>query len=126
MDINIKRVLLYSFQLPVDTPLYALQELALSLVPLWKSREWHNALMDYWSAILHSKATGIRSAPQSTFVWSDREVRGWILKQLAQHDMVEMHTIETTFPTKNIKDIVAWLQKEWIIALSTDIITILE
>jgi adenine-specific DNA glycosylase len=33
MDINIKRVLLHTFELPVDMSLFDLQELALSLVP---------------------------------------------------------------------------------------------
>lgn len=100
LDINIKRVLLHSFQLPTDTPLWEIQELALSLVPSWRSREWYNALMDYGSQVLHSRATGIRSAKQSQFKGSDREVRGWILKHLTGKWVVVEKNINTSKPQK--------------------------
>jgi A/G-specific adenine glycosylase len=57
LDINIKRVLMHSFDLPKEISVFDLQTIALSMVPIGKSREWHNALMDYGSAVLHSKAT---------------------------------------------------------------------
>ena len=117
IDINIKRVLIHSFELPVDMPQFELQELALSLVPHWKSCDWHNALMDYWSQVLHSKATWIRSAKQSTFAWSDREVRGWILKQLALQPSISIITISQQRPDKNVENIVAGLCKEWMLVM---------
>lgn len=113
MDINIKRVLLYSFQLPPETPMRELQELALSLVPHWESRDWHNAIMDYGSQVLHSKATWIRSAKQSTFKWSDREVRGWIMKQIAKNWSIAMQDVIIQRPQKDVSSIVTWLISEW-------------
>ncbi len=144
MDINIKRVLLHSFELPIETPLFELQELALGLVPVGKSCEWHNALMDYGSQVLNSKATGIRSAKQSEFKWSDREVRGWILKQLVRKDEGEslfsghewlkdggknklgelaISDIKAMFPTKDVEKIVAKLVKDWVVVEKNWIVT---
>lgn len=133
IDINIKRVLIHTFWLSESIPLFDLQAFALSLVPIWRSREWHNALMDYWSMVLHSKATGIQSAKQSQFKWSDREVRGRILKQLVwnnatkvdattsiwklQKKPLSLRVIQEQFPTKDIKKIVTWMEKEWIVVL---------
>gem|GEM_PF-1171694 len=67
IDINIKRVLIHSFDLAPDISHFDLQTIALSLIPDGESRVWHNALMDYGSMVLHSKATGIQSAKQSKF-----------------------------------------------------------
>lgn len=117
MDINIKRVLIHTFQLPHDTPLFELQELALSLVPQWQSRDWHNALMDYGSQVLHSRATGIQSAKQSTFKWSDREVRWWIMKQLAQKSSITIQSTQKQWPTKDIDIIIQKLVKDWMITI---------
>ena len=124
MDINIKRVLIHTFQLPHDTPLFELQELALSLVPQWKSRDWHNALMDYGSQVLHSRATGIQSAKQSTFKWSDREVRWWIMKQLAVKPSITLKATQMQWPTKDINIIVQKLAKDWMITVKWSKITV--
>ncbi len=119
MDINIKRVLIHTFQLPHDTPLFELQELALSLVPQWKSRDWHNALMDYGSQVLHSRATGIQSAKQSTFKWSDREVRWWIMKQLAIKPSITIKAIQTQWLLKDVPSIVDWLIRDKMVVFTT-------
>ncbi len=112
MDINIKRVLLHSFQLPVDTLVYELQELALSLIPSWKSCDRHNALMDYGSQVLNSEATWIQSAKQSTFKWSDREVRWRVLKYLTTHNTVSDKIVMAQFPTKDCAAILGRLTAE--------------
>ena len=140
LDINIKRVLIHSFQLLVEIPLWELQELALSLVPAGKSCVWHNALMDYGSQVLHSKATGIRSAKQSQFKGSDREVRGWILKHLtgkwamskmtwndASIDLsvkeitsVKIATVQAEFSTKDVEKIVAGMVKDGLVRVENE------
>ena len=118
MDINIKRVLIHTFQLPHDTSLFELQELALSLVPQWKSRDWHNALMDYGSQVLHSRATGIQSAKQSTFKWSDREVRWWIMKQLAIKPSISINAVKKQRPLKDVWTILEKMAKDWLISVT--------
>jgi A/G-specific adenine glycosylase len=117
LDINIKRVLIHSFDLPHDISNYDLQILALSLVPVWSSRDRHNALMDYGSAVLDSKATWIQSAKQSKFAWSDREVRGWIFKQLAANSKLTLATTKKIRANKDVDTIVSNLQKENIISV---------
>jgi A/G-specific adenine glycosylase len=124
MDINIKRVLIHTFQLSHDTTLFELQELALSLVPQWQSRDWHNALMDYWSQVLNSKATWIQSAKQSIFKWSDREVRWWIMKQLAIKPKVSIATIQKQRPVKDVGVIIQKLQKDWLIIIQWSHVTV--
>lgn len=127
LDINIKRVIIHTFWLPENVWQFDLQSFALSLVPLWKSRERHNALMDYGSMVLHSKATGIQSPKQSTFKWSDREVRGWILKQLVgnaekKYLKLQVGDVQAQFPTKDVQKIIAWLQKEGIVTVNRSVI----
>jgi A/G-specific adenine glycosylase len=117
MDINIKRVLIHTFQLSHDTPLFELQELALSLVPQWRSRDWHNALMDYGSQVLHSRATWIQSAKQSTFKWSDREVRGWIIKQITSWIKLTKQDVIDRWPEKNCEAILQKLQSDGLVSV---------
>lgn len=145
IDINIKRVLIASFNLPENISLFDLQALDLSLIPFGQSRDRHNALMDYGSMVLHSKATGIQSAKQSVFKGSDREVRGWILKQLVWNTEsfdarwkkqtnlffnkktrnLTISDIQTQFPTKDIQKILSWLEKERIVIMQGEKIILL-
>lgn len=75
LDINIKRVLITELGLDATLSDKELREIAQTLIPAGKSRERHNALMDYGALVLTSRKTGIRSAPQSQFVGSTRRVR---------------------------------------------------
>jgi A/G-specific adenine glycosylase len=75
IDINVTRVLRHTFNLSESLSPHEFREIAASLIPPGRSRERHNALMDYGALVLHSKATGIQSVKQSTFAGSDREVR---------------------------------------------------
>jgi A/G-specific adenine glycosylase len=83
VDTNIRRILIHEFSLPKTTPDIELWTLAKRLLPQGKSRDWHNALMDYGSHILTSRSTGIApKSKQSTFKESDRDYRARILKVL--------------------------------------------
>lgn len=68
VDINIKRVHISMLELPYEISDRQMREIACQTQPLGQARDWYNALMDYGSAVLHAKRTGIRSTPQSTFV----------------------------------------------------------
>ena len=57
LDINIKRVLITEFGLEPVISDKELRIIADQVVPAGKSREWHNALMDYGALILTSKKT---------------------------------------------------------------------
>lgn len=101
-----------------------LRELALACIPDGVSRVWHNALMDYGSLVLHSKVTGIRSAPQSKFAGSDREVRGWVLKQLTAGNETNMEIVREKFPEKDVDVILVGLVKEGLILSLDGVLTL--
>lgn len=85
LDINIKRVLITELKLDEKLSDKELRGIAQTVIPEGKSRDWHNALMDYGALVLTSKKTGIRSAPQSQFVGSTRRVRGNVVKLLIKN-----------------------------------------
>lgn len=118
LDINIKRVLIHSFDLDPKLSDKELRKVALACVPIGKSREWHNALMDYGSLVLHSKKTGIKSSSQSTFEGSRRQVRGNIVKHLIKQQKASKKELQKLFPHDERDDIVAKMIDENIIQQS--------
>jgi len=94
IDTNIRRVLLSEFGLPDNTPVAKIEELAEQLLPKRRSRDWHNALMDYSRLMLPKRLPGIRSGNrQTTFEGSLRQIRGEIVRQLTERKSVAVHTI---------------------------------
>jgi A/G-specific adenine glycosylase len=88
IDTNIRRILINEFQLPKDISESELWDLALDCLPKGKSREWHNALMDYGALQMTSRSTGISPrTKQSRFEGSDRQQRARILRLLLQQPM---------------------------------------
>jgi A/G-specific adenine glycosylase len=83
VDTNIRRILIYRFQLAENIPDTELWTLAEQCLPHGSSRDWHNALMDYGALFLTSKKTGIPpKTKQLRFQGSDRQIRAKILRQL--------------------------------------------
>lgn len=83
VDANVRRVLIHELGLPFDLPPAALQAVADSAVPPGRSRDWHNALMDYGSLVLTSRATGIPPRTrQGAFEGSRRWYRSRLLRIL--------------------------------------------
>lgn len=83
VDTNIRRILINEFNLKESIPDKELFQLAERCLPKGRSRDWHNALMDYGAMYLTSKKTGIRpKTRQSKFEGSDRQIRGRILRLL--------------------------------------------
>jgi len=81
VDTHIRRILLHEFSLPPETSDKELWQLAEACLPPGRSRDWHNALMDYGSAILTSRKTGIRPrTTQSRFEGSDRQIRAAVVR----------------------------------------------
>jgi len=96
VDTNIRRILIREFHLPAtvaDTELWVLAEYCL---PMGKSRDWHNALMDYGALYLTARKTDIKPrTQQSRFEGSDRQVRAQILRCLLQQSMSLSEIAET-------------------------------
>ena len=83
VDANVRRVLTHELALPHDLSQARLQAVADAVLPAGRSRDWHNALMDYGSAVLTSRAT--RIAPrtrQGAFRGSRRWHRSRLLRRL--------------------------------------------
>lgn len=124
LDINIKRVLISELWLNPKLTDRELRAIAQQLIPAGKSRERHNALMDYGALVLTSKKTWIRSAPQSQFVGSTRWVRGNILKWLITNEKMKISQIKKQFPHDKFDEIVQWMVKEGIITKQNDILSL--
>ncbi|MBS3749846.1 MAG: Fe-S cluster assembly protein HesB [Candidatus Thermoplasmatota archaeon] len=87
VDTNIRRILINEFDLDESISDKELFQLAKQCLPKGKSRNWHNALMDYGALHLTSRKTGIKpKTQQSNFQGSDRQIRGKILRLLLKED----------------------------------------
>ena len=83
VDTNIRRIFIHEFQLPETTSDSELLAIAEQCLPKGRSREWHNALMDYGALKMTAAKTGVKSkTQQSRFEGSDRQIRAKILRQL--------------------------------------------
>ena len=85
VDANVRRVLSHELGLPEDLGDRDLQAVADAVLPRGRSRDWHNALMDYGSLVLTARSTGIASrSRQGTFEGSRRQKRARALRRLLQ------------------------------------------
>ena len=83
VDANVRRVLTHELGLPGDLGDTDLQEVADAVLPRGRSRDWHNALMDYGSLVLTARVTGIAPRTrQTTFEGSRRQKRARLLRRL--------------------------------------------
>lgn len=108
IDTNIRRVLIFLYKLSENISLQELEIFAEKIIPHGKSRDWHNALMDYGALELTARKTKIKPiSKQSKFEGSDRQVRGWILKWLTKDSTtLSISRVQEEFPKKNIKKII--------------------
>ena len=127
IDTNIRRVLIFLFKLPETITPKALEAFAETVIPKWKSRDRHNALMDQWALLLTARKTKIKPiSKQSKFEWSDRQVRWWTMKHLVKHWSLKIQDIEEEFPHKEVTKIVKELEEENLIQIKKWIIIIAE
>ncbi|NTW51393.1 MAG: Fe-S cluster assembly protein HesB [Chlorobiaceae bacterium] len=83
VDTNIRRVLIHELQLPETINHRNLKDVAEDVLPRGRSRDWHNALMDFGALELTSRKTGIAPlTKQSRFKDSRRWYRGELLREL--------------------------------------------
>lgn len=83
VDTNIRRIFIHKFGLPKSISDKDLWMLAEKCLPKGKSREWHNALMDYGATLMTSRKTGISpKTQQSKFEGSDRQIRARIIREV--------------------------------------------
>lgn len=123
VDTNIRRILIHHFKLSESTNDNKLWELARHCLPRGKSRDWHNALMDYGAVFLTSRKTGIRpKTRQGKFEGSDRQVRARILRHLLgkrQGTVTELRKLSTC-GTERLHSILRRMESDNIIRRHND------
>ena len=96
VDTNIRRVLIASGFAEESMSNKEVQEVADALLLRDKSRDWHNALMDYGSEVLTSSSTGIAPlSRQSCFKGSTRQIRGAIIRTLTGTESMTSEQLHT-------------------------------
>jgi A/G-specific adenine glycosylase len=96
VDANVRRVLGHELGLPEDLGDRELQAVADAVLPRGRSRDWHNALMDYGSLVLTARRTGIASrGRQGTFEGSRRQKRARALRRLLKHGPQRLEELAT-------------------------------
>ncbi|MBN2332146.1 MAG: Fe-S cluster assembly protein HesB [Deltaproteobacteria bacterium] len=82
IDTNIRRIYIAEFSLDNPSPAEILK-LAEQCLPRGRSRDWHNALMDYGALHLTAAKSGISPvSKQSAFAGSVRQLRAQIVREL--------------------------------------------
>jgi A/G-specific adenine glycosylase len=103
VDTNIRRIFITEFHLPEKIADKELWELAEQCLPKGKSRDWHNALMDYGALYLTAQKTGIKpKTQQSRFEGSDRQIRARIIRSLLTENM-SLSDLEKTLNVERIR-----------------------
>ncbi|HHE31371.1 MAG TPA: Fe-S cluster assembly protein HesB [Chlorobaculum parvum] len=98
VDTNIWRVLIYELNLPESITPKALMGVAEEVLPKGRSRDWHNALMDYGAQELTAKKTGIAPLTrQSSFKGSRRWYRSALLRELLASGELSRESIEERY-----------------------------
>ena len=85
VDTNIRRVLIASGFAEEGMSDKQLQTIADAVLLRGRSRDWHNALMDYGAQVLTSSSTGISPmSKQTCYEGSSRQVRGAVIRALTE------------------------------------------
>jgi A/G-specific adenine glycosylase len=121
IDANIRRVLFHEFNCPPGTPEAHLQELATMLLPPNRSRDWHNALMDYSRLALPRTITHL--APryrQGRFEGSLRQIRGEIIRRLTTRTFTTIPAVARAMncPAERVHKAARALERESIITIA--------
>jgi A/G-specific adenine glycosylase len=127
IDTNIRRVIMHEFHLPPATSDDDLERLARRLVPKRRSRDWHNALMDYARMTLPRRAASLRAEKRpSAFEGSSRQLRGRIVKRLLRiHRMTLEHlAAELDRAEDEVRQAALALQKDGLVRVGRRFVTL--
>lgn len=94
VDTNIRRVLIACGFADEEMTDCQIQDIADALLLSGRSRDWHNALMDYGSDVLNARSTGIApTSSQPRFSGSSRQVRGAIIRFLKDTESLSLNQL---------------------------------
>ena len=115
VDTNIRRILIHELGLVETAGSAEFLSAAEAVLPRGKSRDWHNALMDYGALYLTGKKTGIRPLTrQSKFNGSTRWYRGRIVKDLIGVNMMLLEELTERYG-KRVVDVLDQLEEEGLV-----------
>lgn len=118
IDTNIRRILIHQFGLPEESSADELRELARKVLPSGRSRDWHNALMDYGALTVTAKSSGIKPlSQQSPFHGSRRQYRGMLLKRLVSGENLTLVRLCKEWQKDNdwVMELLKGLEKEGLV-----------
>lgn len=118
IDTNIRRILVAENFAEENAPEKELLKIASKLLPIGRSRDWHNALMDYGSLELTVAKTGIKPvSKQLKYKSSKRFYRGAIVKYFTRKEKADAIEIAENceIPIEQLDEILQSLQKDGLI-----------
>ena len=127
VDANVRRVLTHELGLPGDLTGTGLQAVADAVLPRGRSRDWHNALMDYGSLVLTARVTGIAPRTrQSTFEGSRRQNRARLLRCLLDGGPQSLSQLSEALgrPLDETADLVDRLRRDGLVAESGGMVSV--
>jgi A/G-specific adenine glycosylase len=96
VDTNIRRVLIASGFADENMSDTELQSVADRVLLKGRSRDWHNALMDFGSQVHTSSSTGISPlSTQPCYEGSSRQIRGAIIRTLTESDELSIQELQS-------------------------------
>jgi len=125
VDTNIRRIFLAYFHLPASTADKEIWGLAWQCLPQGKSRDWHNALMDYGALKLTARTTKI--APknrQPPYIGSPRQLRAAVLRLLLEAPQTYDELQNQLGPAPALSEVLARMCHERILILENDHYTV--
>ena len=91
VDTNIRRVLIAAGFADESMSDIQLQPIADKVLLRGRSRDWHNALMDYGAQVMTPSSTGIAATSKQTcYEGSSRQVRGAVIRALTEVTELEL------------------------------------
>jgi A/G-specific adenine glycosylase len=127
VDANVRRVLTHELGLAPDLSPAALQAVADDALPRGRSRDWHNALMDYGSLVLTSRVTGIAPLTRQTpFAGSHRQRRARLLRALIEGGALTVDEAAATLgiSAAECRQVIASLAFDGLVALRDEVVTV--
>jgi A/G-specific adenine glycosylase len=127
VDANVRRVLTHELDLPAGLPDAALQTVADAALPAGRSRDWHNALMDYGALVLTTRTTGIAPrARQSAFEGSRRQKRARLLRAVLEHGPQTLAELATrlALPPQDVEELVRLLRDDRLLMVHGDRVSV--
>lgn len=121
IDTNIRKVFLLEFHLPETTTRAELVALAERVLPRRRSRDWHNALMDYSRLALRTTERRITPVSrQSRFEGSRRQIRGEIVRRLTRQQSVRLAQVaeEMQRSLDDVREAAMALEKEGLVEVT--------